>query len=67
MISLAIAFVALLVLRQLMDFQNRYRDRQQNVKIDPESESSGVTETAEAVALDADETDWENRSFRYYL
>ncbi|KAL3457758.1 major facilitator superfamily domain-containing protein [Aspergillus heterothallicus] len=65
MISLAIALVAILALRQLLQFQNQRRDRQQGVAIDPESRE--VMETEEVVVLDKDETDWENRSFRYYL
>jgi hypothetical protein len=65
MISLAIALVAILALRQMMQFQNQHRDRQQGVKIDPESREA--IESEEIVALDKDETDWENVSFRYYL
>ncbi|CRL21279.1 Sucrose/H+ symporter, plant [Penicillium camemberti] len=69
MISLAIAFVAILGLRQLFQFQNQQRDRKQNVKIDPESrEESEIEEVvALGIALDQDETDWENPNFRYYL
>ncbi|CAI7641218.1 unnamed protein product [Penicillium discolor] len=69
MISLAIALVAILGLRQLFQFQNQQRDRQQNVKIDPESrEESEIEEVvALGIALDQDETDWENPNFRYYL
>lgn len=69
MISLAIAFVAILGLRQLFQFQNQQRDRQQNVKLDPESrEESEIEEVvALGIALDQDETDWENPNFRYYL
>ncbi|KAL2789383.1 major facilitator superfamily domain-containing protein [Aspergillus keveii] len=65
MISLAIALVAILALRQMMQFQNRHRDRQQGVNIDPESREA--IESEEVVALDKDETDWDNASFRYYL
>lgn len=65
MISLAIAFVAILALRYLLQFQNQQRDRQQNGRIDPESRR--VIDTEEVVALDKDETDWENPGFRYYL
>ncbi|KAL2857735.1 major facilitator superfamily domain-containing protein [Aspergillus pseudoustus] len=65
MISLAIAVVSILALRQVLQFQNRCRDRQQGIKIDPESREA--VEAEEVVALDKDETDWENRTFRYYL
>jgi hypothetical protein len=64
MISLAIAFISILALRVLFDFQNRARDRQQNVKIDPETTEAAESEV---VALDQDETDWQNQRFRYYL
>lgn len=69
MISLAIAFVAILGLHQLFQFQNQQRDRQQNVKIDPESRGESEIEEVVAlgIALDQDETDWENPNFRYYL
>ncbi|KAJ5776516.1 uncharacterized protein N7511_001527 [Penicillium nucicola] len=65
MISLAIAFVAILLLRQILHFQNQRRNSQQNVIIDPESGESDETE--ELVVLSKDETDWENPNFRYYL
>ncbi|BCS18605.1 uncharacterized protein APUU_11433S [Aspergillus puulaauensis] len=65
MISLAIAFVAILALRHLLQFQNQQRDRQQNGRIDPESRR--VIDAEEVVTLDKDETDWENPGFRYYL
>ncbi|KAJ5971669.1 Major facilitator superfamily domain general substrate transporter [Penicillium vulpinum] len=69
MISLAISFLSILCLRQVCQFQNMKRDREQNVKRDPESHED--IETEEAAALDTahnlDETDWENKNFRYYL
>ncbi|KAL2826996.1 major facilitator superfamily domain-containing protein [Aspergillus cavernicola] len=64
MISLAGAFISILVLRQLFHFQNQRRDSQQKVKLDPESREAIETEV---VAQDKDETDWENQNFRYYL
>ncbi|KAJ6148941.1 hypothetical protein N7471_000140 [Penicillium samsonianum] len=69
MISLAIGFVAILGLRGLFQFQNQQRDNQQNVKIDPESREETEIEEVLALdlALDQDETDWENPNFRYYL
>lgn len=65
MISLAIAFVAILLLRQLLYIQNQRRNSQQNVNIDPESPES--IDTEELAVLAKDETDWENQNFRYYL
>ncbi|KAJ5823636.1 Major facilitator superfamily domain general substrate transporter [Penicillium robsamsonii] len=50
MISLAIAFVAILGLRQIFQFQNQQHDRRQNVKIDPELRRD--FETDEVAALD---------------
>ncbi|KAJ5921220.1 hypothetical protein N7466_009546 [Penicillium verhagenii] len=65
MTSLGIAFVAILLLRQLYYFKNQHRDSQQTTKIDPESRTT--IDTGEDVAPDKDETDWENPRFRYYL
>jgi hypothetical protein len=65
MISLAIAFVAILLLRQLLSIQNQHRNSQQNVNINPESRES--IDTEEFVGLAKDETDWENPNFRYHL
>jgi hypothetical protein len=61
MISLAIALVAILGLRQLFQFQNQQRDRQKNVKIHPESceESEIEKVVALGIALDQDVTDWD--------
>lgn len=65
MASLAIAFFAILSLHQLFHFQNKRRDRQQGVQINPESREA--TEPDEIIVFDKDETDWENPTFRYYL
>jgi hypothetical protein len=65
MVSLAIAFISILVLRQLLHFQNQHRDRQQNRTMDPES--CEVTETEGFLRIDKDETDWANPAFRYHL
>ncbi|RDW65598.1 hypothetical protein BP5796_10290 [Coleophoma crateriformis] len=55
------------VLRQYMDWENKRRDKEQGLYIDPEpKETADVEEinlTAERIVL----TDWENRNFRYYL
>ncbi|KAJ5381673.1 uncharacterized protein N7496_004101 [Penicillium cataractarum] len=65
MISLAIAFIAILSLRQLLHIQNQHRNSQQNVNIDPESPEPIDNEGFAVLAKD--ETDWENPKFRYYL
>lgn len=53
-----------------MDWENKRRDREQGVFIDPEpkeesteTEDSGLNLQAERNAM----TDWENPKFRYYL
>lgn len=65
MTSLGIAFVAILVLREVLHFQNKQRDSQQNVNIDPESREA--IDIEELSMTTKDETDWENPRFRYYL
>ncbi|KAL4997483.1 major facilitator superfamily domain-containing protein [Aspergillus recurvatus] len=65
--------VLLLLFRLYLQRENAKRDREQGVYIDPESRDGDATlvrEAAEASAsVDAPvyQTDWENRSFRYYL
>lgn len=65
MTSLGIAFLAILLLREILHFQNKQRNRQQNVNIDPESREA--IDIEEFVMTAKDETDWENPRFRYYL
>ncbi|KAF5869123.1 putative vitamin h protein [Botrytis fragariae] len=64
---LAISIVLSIILRQYMDRENKRRDREQGVYIDPEpkhvEDIDDVDLTVERVVL----TDWENKGFRYYL
>lgn len=50
-----------------MDRENKRRDREQGVYIDPEpkdvEDTNDVDLTVERIVL----TDWENKKFRYYL
>lgn len=50
-----------------MDWDNKQRDREQGLYIDPEPKgTTGVQEDnliSERIVM----TDWENRSYRYYL
>lgn len=61
--------VIMVVLRQYMAWENKKRDYEQGVVIDPESRvmMQGLEDDAEPVSMKLDETDWENTSFRYYL
>ncbi|KAG9228163.1 MFS allantoate transporter-like protein [Amylocarpus encephaloides] len=62
----SISITLAVALRQYMDWENKRRDRKQEVYIDPEPKDNaevGVDLTAEKIT----QTDWENRSFRYYL
>jgi ACS family allantoate permease-like MFS transporter len=62
-VSIAIA----IALRQYMDWENKRRDKQQGVYIDPEpkhvDDMGDLDLTAERIVY----TDWENPDFRYYL
>lgn len=64
---LCVCIVLALVLRQYMDWDNKQRDREQGLYIDPEPKgTTGVQEDnliSERIVM----TDWENRSYRYYL
>ena len=48
-----------------MDWENKRRDRQQGVHIDPEDVDKKNIEIP--VDADNDSTDWENKSLRYIL
>lgn len=49
-----------------MDWENKRRDREQGVVIDAESTATS-TDSLNLMDQKLDETDWENRSFRYIL
>jgi ACS family allantoate permease-like MFS transporter len=55
----------ILTLRQYIQWENRRRDKAQGLHIDPETVRA-EREDIEAQMI-ADETDWENKSFRYIL
>ena len=63
--ALAVSVVAAFLLRQYMDWENKRRDRQQGVHIDPEDVDKKNIEIP--VDADNDSTDWENKSLRYIL
>jgi len=51
-----------------MDWENKRRDREQGVIIDAEPLSTAMsTECLDLANLHLDETDWENKAFRYIL
>ncbi|RDW59904.1 MFS allantoate transporter-like protein [Coleophoma cylindrospora] len=55
------------VLRQYMDWENKRRDKEQGLYIDPEPKYTADVEEINLAAERIVLTDWENRSFRYYL
>ncbi len=66
MVCMIIACLSMVTLRQYMALQNKRRDREQGVCIDPET--TGNQDTQEhLVRAGVDETDWSNKSFRYFL
>lgn len=66
MVCMIIACLSMVALRQYMALQNKRRDREQGVCIDPET--AGNQDMQEhLVRAGVDETDWSNKSFRYFL
>ena len=63
---MVLATVSVLVLRQVMVYQNSRRNRIQGFKIDPEI-ASRVQGEEVFQGQEVDETDWQNAYFRYYL
>lgn len=66
MICVIIAAICMIVLRQYMAWDNKRRDREQGVHIDPEA-SDDEDRDERLVHAGLDETDWANRKFRYIL
>lgn len=66
MICMIIAGISIMALRQYMVWDNKRRDRDQGVCIDPEVEDASHAHTR-LVRAGVDETDWENKQFRYFL
>ena len=58
----ALAIVAIIFLRQIMDFVNKKRDRANGQVSAPENGMVGQVSD-----LMLDETDWENQAMRYQL
>jgi MFS transporter, ACS family, allantoate permease len=66
--SLSLGIVTILVLRQYMDFENKRRDQQQGVCIEPEPKAGSGDDLVELPSsFGLDETDWEQQDFRYIL
>jgi ACS family allantoate permease-like MFS transporter len=53
--------------RVYLSRENKRRDKEQGVYIDPEPRASPLTLDPDENTLQVDETDWENKSYRYYL
>ncbi|KFZ19456.1 hypothetical protein V501_00658 [Pseudogymnoascus sp. VKM F-4519 (FW-2642)] len=64
---LILSAVCIMVLRQYMAWDNKRRDREQGVHIDPEAKKSERSTEEHLVQTGLDETDWVNRRFRYFL
>ncbi|OJJ51394.1 hypothetical protein ASPZODRAFT_156286 [Penicilliopsis zonata CBS 506.65] len=76
MVIFAVDAVLLLLFRVYLDQANKKRDREQGIYINPEPKDGEVINAAPSsgrghddleIEEPADQTDWENRSFRYYL
>ena len=65
LICMALSAISIMVLRQYMAWENKRRNREQGITIDPETAVSQIEE--HLVQSGLDETDWENKKFRYYL
>ena len=50
-----------------MDWENKRRDREQGVYIEPEPQSSKTEDEMDLSSERTVYTDWENKNFRYYL
>lgn len=67
LVCIALAAVSIMILRQYMVWENKRRDREQGVHIDPEVRGEQESTEDHLVQAGLDETDWENKQFRYYL
>jgi MFS family permease len=67
LICMILSAVSVMALRQYMDWENKRRDREQGVHIDPEVKGSRDSTEDHLVQAGLDETDWTNKQFRYYL
>lgn len=67
LVCMVISALSIMALRQYMDWENKRRDREYGVHIDPEVKGSADSTADHLVQAGLDETDWENKRFRYYL
>ncbi|KFZ12691.1 hypothetical protein V502_06973 [Pseudogymnoascus sp. VKM F-4520 (FW-2644)] len=65
--SLSVVIVLGIVLRFYLDWENKRRDKDQGVYIDPEAKDIFENDLDEMMLARVSQTDWENKSFRYYL
>ncbi|KAJ5518749.1 Major facilitator superfamily domain general substrate transporter [Penicillium expansum] len=65
--SLAVAIGLAVILRFYLDWENKRRDKEQGVYIDPEAIDIFEHDLDDMMLARVIQTDWENRSFRYYL
>lgn len=66
-ICLCLGILTILVLRQYMDWENKRRDRGQGVFVEAEPKVNGQNGIVELPSAASDETDWEQKGFRYIL
>jgi MFS family permease len=67
LVCMVVSTISIIALRQYMDWQNKRRDQEQGVHIDPEAKESERSTEEHLVLSGLDETDLVNRRFRYYL
>jgi ACS family allantoate permease-like MFS transporter len=66
-VCLVLGILCILALRQYMDWENKRRDHEWGVVIEVEPKLKQQEELAELPVSGLDETDWEQRRFRYIL
>ncbi|KAF7555666.1 hypothetical protein G7Z17_g1962 [Cylindrodendrum hubeiense] len=59
--------VIIALFRFYLDWENKRRDKAQGVCIDPEMRDNGPAIVYGENTEEVDETDWENKSYRYYM
>ncbi|KAH6991399.1 major facilitator superfamily domain-containing protein [Ilyonectria sp. MPI-CAGE-AT-0026] len=62
-----LVIVLLASFRVYLNWENKRRDKDQGVCIDPEARDNSPAVVQDENTEEIDETDWENKSFRYYL
>jgi ACS family allantoate permease-like MFS transporter len=66
-ICLSLSILTIMVLRQYMDWENKRRDREQGVCIEAEPKSTSTKTIVQLPSFGLNETDWEQKGFRYIL